>query len=47
MYLQDINLVITVTADGLEPNDAKPSADTVLTANLEVFIISFIAFNSF
>ena len=33
MYMQDLNLAITVTADGLAPNGAKPSAGTVVTMN--------------
>ena len=31
MYLWETNLVISVPADGLAPNGARPSADTVMT----------------
>ena len=32
-HMTDLNLVITVAADALAPNGAKPSADTVMTTN--------------
>ena len=31
VYMQDLNLIITVAADGLAPLGARPSAATVLT----------------
>ena len=34
MYIQDSTLVITVAADALIPNGARPSADTVLTSKV-------------
>ena len=33
---EDQNLVITVPADGLAPNSARPSADTVLTTKIDI-----------
>ena len=33
---EDQNLVITVPADGLAPNGARPSADTVLTTKIDI-----------
>ena len=35
--IRDPNLVITVPADGLAPNGARPSTGTVLTTELQVF----------
>ena len=35
-YIRNSNFVITVTADGLTPNSARPSAGTLLIKNLAV-----------
>ena len=37
MYIQDMNVVITVPADGLAPNGARPSAGTMLTTKLDMY----------
>ena len=34
--IQDLNFVITVPADGLAPNGARPSVGTLLTAKLAI-----------
>ena len=39
MNLVITNLVISVPADALAPNGARPSAGTVLTANLDIYFI--------
>ena len=36
MYVQGISLVITVPADGLAPNGARPSTGTVMTEKLDI-----------
>ena len=36
-----LNLIITVSADGLAPNGARTSADTVLATKLSMFSLSF------
>ena len=40
----NLNLVITVPADGLAPNGASPSAGTVITAKLDIFFQHFFVF---
>ena len=37
IYIWDMNLVITVPADVLAPNGARPSAGTVLTGDFNFF----------
>ena len=44
VYIQHLNLVITVPADVLAPNGARPSAGTVLTENLDMFSFNFTGF---
>ena len=39
--VQNLNLVITVPADALAPNGARPSAGTVLTEKLAMFSLKF------
>ena len=41
IYIQDPNFVITVPADVLAPNGARPSPGTVLTENLDMFSFKF------
>ena len=36
-FVTDPNLVITLPADALAPNGARPSADTMLTEKLGMF----------
>ena len=47
---QNLNSVITVTADALAPNSARPSAGTTVTTQLYIVHVSFIvslAFSDF
>ena len=37
LYVVDLNIAITVAADGLAPDGARPSAGTVLTTKLDMF----------
>ena len=41
MYILDQYLVIIVPADGLVPNGARPSADTVSTNKISIFLHVF------
>ena len=41
IYIRDVNLVITVPADGLAPNGARPSAGKVLMTIMICFLPSF------
>ena len=41
IYIWDPNFVITVPADGLAPNGARPSAGTVMTVTLYMSSSSF------
>ena len=44
VYISDLNLVITVPADGLAPKGARPSAGTVMTSKLNTFLPSFCSY---
>ena len=41
IYIRDLNLIITVSADVLAPNGARPSADTVLTEKWDTLSFKF------
>ena len=45
--IQNLNLAITVPADGLAPNGARPSAGTVLTANYHISFTVLLMINEF
>ena len=45
--IYDWNVVVTVHADGLAPNGARPSAGTVMTKNLLNFLIVSLPVNNF
>ena len=45
VYIKDLNLLITVPADGLAPIGARPSAGTVLIENSALFSVEFIPYH--
>ena len=42
LHVQGLDLIITVSADGLAPRGARPSADTMLTTKLRILPQSFL-----
>ena len=46
IYIHNLSLVITVPAEPLAPNGARPSTDTVMTTNCKVPLVSFTIYDS-
>ena len=44
LYIQDRNLATTVSADGLAPKGARPSAGTVVSKKFDMFTPNFSGF---
>ena len=45
--MQDLNLVITVSADGLAPDSARPSAGTVMTRQVDMLASYILAVSDY